>query len=139
MRAIKIDVLKKEVYEVQIKGDCPSLYKQLDCETITGVRISKTEMLYVDDEGLRRRPLLGAFRINGYPQALPGHGVIVGLRGPDEVSSGLHVEAVRANVQFVDISELPAPVFTTYHFEKAKDFKDFLENPSKFRSKCSEN
>lgn len=139
MRAIKIDVVKKEIYEVEIKGDCPSFYETLDCESITGVRLSKVEYLYVDDEGLHRRPLLGAFRVNGYPQALPGHGIIVGLSGPQEVSSKLDIEDVRANVQFVDVSELPAPVMTIHSFERDEDFKKFLENPSPFGPKQSKN
>ena len=139
MREIKIDVIKKEIYEVEIKGDYLRFHEQLDCDTITGVRLSKSEYLYVDDEELRRKPLLGAFRIDGYPQALPGHGIIVGLRGPQEVSSRLPLKGVGDMVQFVDVSELPAPVMTVHHFERAEDLKSFMENPDQFNPQPSKN
>lgn len=125
MRAIKIDAVKKEIYEVEIRGDNKSMYKELDSEGVEGVRLSKTERVWIDDVGLHRNPPLGAFQIKWYPQALSGHGLILGLRGPENTSTKLTLEEVRDIVQFVDVSELPLPVITTVSFET---FDDFLKD-----------
>lgn len=139
MRAIKIDCVKKEIYEIDIKGDNPSMYSALDSDWVDMVGLSRTEALWVDGEGLRRQPLLGAFRIDGYPQALPGHGLIIGLRGPENTSSKLTIEEVRKMVQLVDISELPLPVVTITSFEKAEDFMDYMKDPGKYKDQPSNN
>lgn len=143
MRAIKIDCIKKEIYEVDLphaeKEDYSSMYKELDAEGYEGVRMSKTEMLWVDEAGLRRKPLIGAFKVEWYPQALPGHGLIIGLRGEYNAGSRLTVEEVKAIVQFVDISELPLPVITMVSFEKAEDFERYIKGETTNEVKPSKN
>lgn len=135
MRAIKIDCIKKEIYEIDLphaeKEDYSSMYKELDAEGYEGVRMSKTEMLWVDEAGLRRKPLIGAFKVEWYPQALPGHGLIIGLRaGGYNTDTKLAVEEVKALVQFVDIGELPFPVMTITSFEKMEDFVNYIKTGS---------
>lgn len=128
MRAIKIDVINKEIYEVDIPGDNISMNKELDSDGFDMVRLSSTECLWVDDTGFRREPPLGAFTIGRYPQALPGHGLIIGLRGPENASTRLTVEEVKEMVEFVDISELPLPVITLMSFENPDDLINFVKN-----------
>lgn len=132
MRAIKIDCVKKEIYEIDLphaeKEDYSSMYKELDAEGYEGVRMSKTEMLWVDEAGLRRKPPIGAFRVEWYPQALPGHGLIIGLKGEYNAATELTLEEVRAMVRFVDISELPFPVITVTSFEKMEDFLNYVKS-----------
>lgn len=139
MRAIKIDCIKKEVYEVDIPGDNESMNKELDSYGIDMVRLSRTDALWVDGNGLHRKPPLGAFMIDGYPQALPGHGLILGLRGVDNVSTKLYLDEVKTAIRFVDVSELPLPVVTITSFRRVEDFKDYMENPEKYKPKSSMN
>lgn len=144
MRAIKIDCIKKEIYEVDLphaeKEDYSSMYKELDAEGYEGVRMSKTEMLWVDEAGLRRKPPIGAFKVEWYPQALPGHGLIIGLgAGGYNTGTKLTVEELKALVQFVDISELPLPVITIHSFEKAEDFERYMRGESTIEVKASKN
>lgn len=127
MRVIKIDVIKKDIYEVDIAGDLRSMHKELDAEDVNSVRIRMTEMLWVDGEGLLREPPLGAFMFHPYPQALPGHGLIIGLRGPENANSQLTVEEVRAVVEFVDVSELPLPVMTVVSFKTTEEFDEYMK------------
>lgn len=128
MRAIKIDVIKKEIYEVDIPGDSASMYKELDANDYNSVRIARAEILWVDGEGLLRKPPLGAFRFHPYPNALPGHGLIIGLVGPENASSKLTLEEVRESVEFVDISELPMPVITMASFETREELDEYMKN-----------
>ena len=128
MRAIKIDVIKKEVYEVDIVGDRLSMCKELDADGYDSVRIAKAEMLWVDGEGLLRKPPLGAFMFHPYPQALPGHGLIIGLCGPENADTKLTLEEVRESVEFVDISELPVPVIQFASFDTMKEMEEFIKN-----------
>lgn len=139
MRAIKIDVIKKEIYEVDISGNNRSMNKEIEGNGFDMVRISKSEALWVDDEGLRRKPPLGAFTIKWYPQALPGHGLIIGLRGPENTDTRLTLEEVKEMVRFVDISELPLPVITIHSFEKAEDFERYMRGESTSEVKASKN
>jgi hypothetical protein len=127
MRAIKIDVVKKEIYEIDIKGGYQSMCQVLDSEGYDPIRISKTEKLWVDGEGLLRRPPLGAFMYDPYPNALSGHGLILGLRGPDSVGTKLTLEEVRVRVRFVGVEELPLPVILMASFEKIEDLDNFLK------------
>lgn len=143
MRAIKIDCIKKEIYEVELphaeKEDYSSMYKELDAEGYEGVRMSKTEMLWVDEAGLRRKPPIGAFRVEWYPQALPGHGLIIGLKGEYSAATELTLEEVRAMVRFVDISELPLPVMTIHSFGKVEDFERYMRGETTGEIKPSKN
>lgn len=127
MRAIKIDVIKKDIYRVDILGDNVSMKKELDSGGFEMVQIGKTEALWVDDTGLRRSPPLGAFMYFPYPQALPGHGLIIGLRGPENWDTALTVEKVREVVQFVDVSELPLPVLTMVSFKTVEEFDEYMK------------
>ncbi len=128
MRAIKIDVIKKEIYEIDIPGDRTSMCKALEADGYDSVRIAKAEMLWVDGEGLLRKPPLGAFMFHPYPQALPGHGLIIGLRGPENAATKLTLEEVRESVEFVDISELPVPVIQFASFDTMKEMEEFIKN-----------
>lgn len=127
MRAIKIDVIKKEIYEIDIQDTLQAMHEALDAQDYNGVRIGKTEMLWVDGEGLLRKPPLGAFMYHPYPNALPGHGLIIGLRGPENVDSRMSVEEIKEVVRFVDVSELPLPVLTMVHFNSVEEFDEYMK------------
>jgi hypothetical protein len=115
MRAIKIDVIAKTIEEIDIDGSLKSMYEALDVDVVASVRIARGEILWVDDNGLHRDPPLGAFMFGVYPQALSGHGLIVGLGGiGDNCNTKLTLEEVKANVSFCDVSELPEPIIKVH-------------------------
>lgn len=120
MKAILIDVEKKEITEVEHDGSLDSTHALLKCDCITSAEshlfgpVSHT--LFVDDEGLYREPPIGAFQIaNG--QVLSGNGLIVGagLEGED-ISHNVNIKSISQVIRFCDISELPEPSFEFISF-----------------------
>lgn len=68
MKAIKIDVVKKSIYEVEVesgKNELQSIYKHLECDMIQIGAQYGGNCLYVDEEGLLRsyEKINGVFRI----------------------------------------------------------------------------
>lgn len=114
MRAIKIDVVTKTIYEVDLKAKrdgstMESLQQLLDVDCFTMVSLGEGYALWIDDEGLYREPPLGAFKIKEDWQAFSGHGIITGLNGPATVAATIPIEAVVELVTFVPNEELPEP------------------------------
>lgn len=112
MRGIKIDVESKSIYEVDVpsEGTLDAMYKLLGCQTVDALSLFEKETLWLDDEGLLREPILGAFRLAG--RAYAGHGLILGTDSEgDSVNATTSVAAVYALADFVDTSELPEPSF----------------------------
>lgn len=113
MRAIKIDVVKKSVYEIDIPAESvlDELYRALECTCVDAVFVDFEETLWIDDEGLLRNPPLGAFKVGR--RVYSGHGVILGTSYEGESApTGLTVQQVYTTVTFVDVSELPEPTMT---------------------------
>jgi hypothetical protein len=111
IRAIKIDVIKKDVYEVEIPKGLNGIYEQLDCELITlPVILENEDGLYIDDEGLLREPedQYGAFMFSDYPsQPLFGHGLIIGCDDTGDQANALStVENIKSKVTFLNIDNL---------------------------------
>jgi hypothetical protein len=106
--AIKIDVVKQEVYPVQISTkNIDDIYNQLACDIFTcPMTLDNNDTLFVDDEGLFIDPsaLLGAFYIDGFPsQPLFGHGLIVGIDDEGETDEVLStVEEIKKKVTFLN-------------------------------------
>lgn len=115
MKAIKIDVIKKDVYEVEITTNINSIYKHMECECFcqVGRRMPNGDILLVDDNGLLHDKPIGAFEFGTYPQALSGHGIMIGTDSAGEtVNTKSTLEYVKANVRFVSTSFLGQPSFT---------------------------
>jgi hypothetical protein len=106
--AIKIDVVKQEVYPVQISTkNIDDIYNQLACDIFTcPMTLDNNDTLFVDDEGLFIDPsaLLGAFYIDGFSsQPLFGHGLIVGIDDEGETDEVLStVEEIKKKVTFLN-------------------------------------
>lgn len=110
MKAIKIDVVKKTVEDIEISGDLISMYKALECDCVTSVRITDDEILWVDDDGLLHDNPIGAFLFENYPQVLSGHGLILGVTGSGENrSTKLKSESIKELIRFEDVKNLPEP------------------------------
>ncbi len=116
MKAIKIDVIKKEVYEVEIDDSIDSIYKHLECEIFeqVGPFLPNGDAVLVDEEGLLKDEPIGAFKMGTYPAVLSGHGLIHGLNhNTGETSSAKSlVEFIRSQVKFVGVDQLPEATLT---------------------------
>jgi hypothetical protein len=116
MKAIKIDVVKKDVYEVDVTTNIATFYKHLECDDFNqvGRRLPNGDCLIVDGEGLLK-PAIGAFEFGTYPNALAGHGLLFGTdAGGETVGVKSTIEFVKAAVRFVDPARLPEPGFTIF-------------------------
>ena len=117
MKALLIDVTKREVREAQFDG-------LRDLQTLVGGYIEVAyawengDTLFVDEEGLLKRGVteIAAFRIPQRPeQALAGNGVLVGreVEGDEFPTGYIHedptmtVEALTKLVRFVTTRPLP--------------------------------
>lgn len=114
MRAIKIDVTKKEIYEVEITDDIKTIYKHLGCDCFcqVGRGLKSGDMLLVDDNGLLHEKPIGAFTFGTYPQPLSGHGIFIGTDEAGEtIDAQSDIEFIRTQVRFTDVKNLPEPEF----------------------------
>lgn len=114
MRAIKIDVIKREVYEVNLPNtNIEHIYRELECDCFTfATKLSTKDFLYVDDEGLLRPDPIGAFSVRGYPQILSGHGLVIGVNGAGaSIDAHIDLEQIKDLVNFHSTSTLPEPSF----------------------------
>lgn len=113
MRAIKIDVEIKEIYEVEISNDIDDIYRHLKCDTFDCVSINDNNTLYLDDEGLLKEPL-GIFSIGEYVYS--GNGLIIGLNNQGaSIDCDLSLSTVDKMIDFDQFKTLPTPGFTIYH------------------------
>ena len=120
MRAIKIDVVKETVEEIEISGSLDSMYAALQCDCIcsVGIHLTPCEVLWVDDEGLLKDPI-GAFTIVGYPNPLSGHGIILGVTSSGaNRSTKYSADLVRRMVEFTDPKYLPKPEIKVISFNE---------------------
>lgn len=113
MKAFKIDVVKKDVYQVEITSDIKSIYKHLECDCFAqvGRRMPNGDILLVDDNGLLN-PSIGSFEIGTYPNSLSGHGILIGTDEAGEtVDVKTSIDWLSRSVRFDNISPLPKPEF----------------------------
>lgn len=124
MKAIKIDVIKKEVYEVEITSNIETFYKHLECDCFcqVGRRLPNGDMLLVDDNGLLISKPVGVFEFGTYPQALSGHGLMVGTsRSGETIPCKSTIEYVKSVVRFITPKSLPKPKIEVRSFESFDD------------------
>jgi hypothetical protein len=98
MRAIKIDVVNRQVTEVDIskKSNLQSIYKALNVSLIELVRtdISDKTSLYIDEEGIYNK-IEGGFTITVWGSGralLVGNGLLIGYNAEDGSSIDLPAE-----------------------------------------------
>lgn len=77
MRAIRIDPHRRVIDEIVIKGDFDSMNDVIGCAGPCMVRLNRSELLWVDDDGLLKEanPI---FRWDTYSNPLAGIGLIIG-------------------------------------------------------------
>jgi hypothetical protein len=103
IQAIKIDVIKKEVYGLQIQNDLGGLYSSIGCDNVECINLNRGNDLWIDGEGLLRHPQPPRFKFKGYPSLLTGNGLVCGFdREGGTISTTLTVQTVAALVTFID-------------------------------------
>ena len=130
IKAIKIDVESKSIYEVEIESDnIVDIHKHLRCEYCESIKIAdfrsvtdSIELLYVDEEGLINENKIGAFQM-GDELKISGNGLIMGCNSKGQsISTKLSLESVINNTIFISIEDLPEPKIEVMNLE------DYLNN-----------
>ena len=120
MKAIKIDVVNQTITEIELAPGIDAIYQELDCNLFTCISpigFPPGDAIYIDDEGLLRDPVIGAFSVRGYPQVLSGHGLIIGTDSEGEsISCKCILESIKKAIRFEDPHYLPEPGFKIIHF-----------------------
>jgi hypothetical protein len=111
MKAILIDVEKREVREVEIGDGIDPIYEQLKCDCFTCVDIDDRNTVYVDDEGLlkvNRNSVFFQYDDGEIP--LVGNGLILGTdyETGESIDTNLNVEDVRKTVKFLTYGDVLA-------------------------------
>jgi hypothetical protein len=103
IKAVKIDVIKNEVYEIEIEDKLESYYEALECSLIERVVIGDLHDLIVDEEGLCHEPI-GVFQLEG--NYYSGHGLLVGHDGCGNwISHALDINKLSQCVAFPKLSQ----------------------------------
>lgn len=106
IKGILIDSEERKVKPVDVESDdIDQMHRLIKCECFTCVRFGsgRSEMVYVDDNGLLNDPKR-FFLVPGYPGWLAGNGLILGVdRRGASVSTELTVEQVESVVRFFAI------------------------------------
>ena len=76
-KAFLIDPVAQAITEVEFNGDYREIYKLIDASLFTTVAITEDDAIFVDDEGLLQDGQR-FFMVEGYPQPLAGHGLVLG-------------------------------------------------------------
>jgi len=107
MKAILINAQTKEISVVDIKT-WKDIAPAIGCELFTTVRISETETLFVDDEGLLTLTDESVFfSFKGYNQPLAGNGLILGTDYEGEsVDTTFTVDEVSELVKFHSLADV---------------------------------
>lgn len=114
MKAIKIDVEKREVYSVEIitqnGSELHSIHDLLGCDCFcSALAIGKSDLLYVDDNGLFRTPqqVNGAFLITGQSNPLIGHGLVAGHDSEGESQDvTVTVEQLKPHITWLSVEDV---------------------------------
>lgn len=126
LKAIKIDVEKREVHEVEIEQGLDALCRAIGCQFVDRVWLTEGNMLWVDDNGLLKEPQADKFGLIGYGNLLAGDGIIL---GSDEegrsVSTTLTADFVRQRALWAG-SQQVEPECGFMSFDDLADFADFI-------------
>lgn len=134
MKAFKIDVIKQDIYEVDIPDDSGddsdmtqlnAIYSLLECDTIELFKVKDRDFIYVDERALLKPVKIGGFYLDFENSSLPGHpaighGLVLstdsdGREAPPEIS----LEELKKVVRFFRTTN--APMTGTFGVGKAKE------------------
>jgi hypothetical protein len=106
MIAIKIDVEKKDIYEVELEEGLDPIYLELQCDTFAcPVTIFNRDTLFVDDDALLKKleTLKGGFFWTQFPvQGIFGSALIIGDdHEGNSVSAKSHIDTIKGQITFM--------------------------------------
>jgi hypothetical protein len=104
MKAIKIDVVKQDVYYVEMEKDYHRIYDEIGngCTLFCcPVEFDNSDALYSDDEGLLHENLEGCFMMEGWRIPLVGNAIILGTdEEGDSTDVASTVEEIKSKIIF---------------------------------------
>ena len=102
MRAILIDPQARSVEAVETSGKLDDIYRLVGCKVIEAVYLSKTDVMYVDEEGLLKSPTTQAFFGLADSEPICGRGLIFSDNRGENASTTLRVPDVFQAVVWYD-------------------------------------
>jgi len=112
MKAIKIDVKAKRVYEIELAEGLQAIYDNLNCNTFTcPIQYENDDCMYCDDEALLFPELIeGAFMYPDWNYPIVSNAIIIGTdEEGNSVDCKSTVSEIMKNLRFID-KETPALV-----------------------------
>jgi hypothetical protein len=108
MRAIKIDVIKKQVYEIEIADDLHAFQEALACQWVEAVHLGAGETLWIDEEGWLHKPIgIFTFALSKH-KMFSGNGIILQTtRDGKSGSTTLNLEFIQERVGFFSVVPMP--------------------------------
>lgn len=111
MQAIHINPFTKTVTVVDHNGSLERFYELLNCDCMTVAyadNMPAGDVIYVDDEGLLKDLTQQAFfMIEGFPQPLTGHGLVLGTDDSGEsITPTITAEEVAKRVTWMNLLEV---------------------------------
>lgn len=102
MKAFLIDPTEQSIKEVDCGKSIDDIYKLIDADCFTSVRIDRKNYVYVDDNGLIcTPPKEDFFTLSNYPQPLAGKGLVLGCDFDGEtIGATVTMEYLLLNVRF---------------------------------------
>ena len=115
MRAILIDVVKREIKEIEIDSVqvLTDLYKLIGCELVEAVDMNENHSIFVDEEGLLTLGSESKFFQFGDSDLLVGNGVILGvnLETGSSAPCTVDVEDVKEMVTFWNLRKVESGMY----------------------------
>lgn len=110
MKAIKIDVEKRDVYEIEIGKDYRQIYPAIGngCNVfVCPVEFPNNDVMYVDDESLLGKEINGGFIMPDWSTPIVGNAVILGTDDEGESKDyASNLDEIRSSVTFIDLDKL---------------------------------
>jgi hypothetical protein len=120
IKGVFIDVVNKEIKEVEIENKLDAIYQLLGCELIESCYSitfnPANHVMFCDEEGLLKEPI-GAFKMFDY-QPISGNAIIFASDENGELQSHyLIIDKFKELIEFVEIIELPEPIIKIISWE----------------------
>ena len=105
-KAIKIDVVKQDVYEIELSDDYKAIYGAIGngCTIFCApIEFENGDTLYSDEEGLLHEKMVGCFMMENWKYPLVGNAIILGTDDEgDSIDAKSTIEEIKNKVTFYD-------------------------------------
>lgn len=105
-KAIKIDVVKKTVYQIELSDDYKAIYGAIGngCTIFCApIEFENGDTLYSDEEGLLHEKMEGCFMMPNWKSPLVGNAIILGTDDEgDSIDAKSTIEEIESKIHFYD-------------------------------------